>query len=50
MVSCLCVSKLQVWARHLLDKSVAVALLNRGTGIANITVTWDMIGVPTGTS
>eukprot|EP00117_Sycon_ciliatum_P036047 scpid34671/ scgid27197/ Alpha-galactosidase; Alpha-D-galactoside galactohydrolase; Melibiase len=36
----------EVWARNMTDKSVAVALLNRGDETTNIIVTWDMISMP----
>jgi len=36
----------EVWARKLRDSSQAVVLFNRDTARANITVTWEQIGIP----
>ena len=42
-------ANLQVWAKRLSGAStVAVALFNRGTSSASITVQWSAIGIPTG--
>ncbi len=42
-------TNLQVWSKTLSGTNVrAVALLNRGTGTASITVQWSALGIPTG--
>jgi alpha-galactosidase len=42
-------TNLQVWSKTLAGTNVrAVALLNRGTGTASITVQWSALGIPTG--
>jgi alpha-galactosidase len=42
-------TNLQVWSKTLSGtNSRAVALLNRGTGTASITVQWSALGIPTG--
>jgi hypothetical protein len=42
-------TNLQVWSKTLSGTNVrAVALLNRGTATASITVQWSAIGIPTG--
>jgi alpha-galactosidase len=42
-------TNLQVWSKPLSGTNVrAVALLNRGTGTASITVQWSALGIPTG--
>jgi alpha-galactosidase len=37
---------LEVWAKQMQDGSRAVALLNRGSSLQEITVTWEQIGYP----
>ena len=42
-------TNLQVWSKTLSGTNVrAVALLNRGTATASITVQWSALGIPTG--
>ena len=42
-------TNLQVWSKTLSGTNTrAVALLNRGTGTASITVQWSALGIPTG--
>jgi len=41
---------LEVWSKQLADGGRAVALVNRGTGIAKITATWQDIGYPSSLS
>ena len=42
-------TNLQVWSKTLSGTNTrAVALLNRGTGSASITVQWSALGIPTG--
>jgi alpha-galactosidase len=42
-------TNLQVWSKTLSGTNVrAVALLNRGSGTASITVQWSALGIPTG--
>ncbi|HVZ89264.1 MAG TPA: glycoside hydrolase family 27 protein [Polyangia bacterium] len=42
-------TNLQVWSKTLTGTNArAVALLNRGTGTASITVQWSALGIPTG--
>jgi alpha-galactosidase len=42
-------TNLQVWSKTLSGTNVrAVALVNRGTATASITVPWSAIGIPTG--
>ncbi len=42
-------TNLQVWSKTLVGTNTrAVALLNRGTGSASITVQWSALGIPTG--
>jgi alpha-galactosidase len=44
-------ANLQVWSKTLSGTNTrAVALLNRGTTTASITVQWSALGIPTGTA
>jgi alpha-galactosidase len=38
----------ECWARPLADGSVAALLLNRGEAPAQVTCTWEQIGIPSG--